>query len=140
MAFFLAMPPTVVLTECLSLRPTSSSRLVKSSLMKPCLAQLRLLRLQACRRWEKVSLKKKTSLQVVKMKQKLQLKNRLLLLRLPPSMVRPLLPLRGDLDSNHFKMELKSKDKKSKLLLRGRPPRQEKPRALLGEHIHLNIS
>src|SRR6266480_3725578 len=139
MAFFLAMPPTDVLTECLILRLTSSSRLVKSRSMKLCLAQLRLLRLQACRRWEKASLKKKTSLQVVK-KKKLQLKNRLLLLRLPPSTVHPLLPPRGDLDSNHFEMELKPKDKKSKLLLRGRSPRQEKPRALLGEHIHLNIS
>src|SRR6266540_338953 len=95
---------------------------------------------KACRRWEKASLKKKTSLQVVKMKKKLQLKNQLLLLRLPPSMVHPLLPTHGDLDSNHFEMELKPKDKKSKLLLRGRSPRQEKPRALLGEHIHLNIS
>ena len=85
-------------------------------------------------------MKKKTSLQVVKMKKKLQPKNRLLLLRLPPSTVHPLLPPRGDLDSNHFEMELKPKDKKSKLLLRGRSPRQEKPRALLGEHIHLNIS
>src|SRR6266542_3479774 len=129
MEFFLAMPPTVVLTECLILRLTSSSRLVKSRSMKLCLAQLRLLRLQACRRWEKASMKKK-----------LQLKNRLLLLRLPLSTVHPLLPPCGDLDSNHFEMELKPKDKKSKLLLRGRSPRQEKPRALLGEHIHLNIS
>src|SRR5438105_5249097 len=124
------MPPTVVLTKCLILRLTSSSKLVKSRSMKPCLAQLRLLRLQACKRWEKASLKKKTSLQVVKMKKKLQLKSQLLLLRLPPSMVHPLLPPRGDLDSNHFEMELKPKDKKSKLLLRGRSPRQEKPRAL----------
>src|SRR5438105_15192868 len=74
------------------------------------------------------------------MKKKLQLKSQLLLLRLPPSMVHPLLPPRGDLDSNHFEMELKPKDKRSKLLLRGRSPRQEKPRALSGKHIHLNIS